>query len=118
MTCGRCGVSGLSMFVAHPRDRHSRESGNPVSSPLTPVHDASHWVPAFPGMTAKNAAQFAAKSARGLLVCAALLMAGSAFAQDAESLPGQAVLTRNPTVHTQTSTRTHQAPNPLVRHRP
>src|SRR3546814_17201819 len=85
MTCGRCGVSGLSMFVALPLDRHSRESGNPVSSPLTPVHDASHWVPAFAGMTAKNAAQFAAKSARGLLVCAALFMAGSAFAQDAES---------------------------------
>src|SRR3546814_1528645 len=98
-----------------PLDRHSRESGNPVSSPLTPVHDASHWVPAFAGMTAKNAAQFAAKSARGLLVCAALFMAGSAFAQDAESSPGQAVLIRNATVHTATSSGTLQDADVLVR---
>src|SRR3546814_1417331 len=86
-----------------------------MSSPLTPVHDPSHWVPAFAGMTAKNAAQFAAKSARGLLVCAALFMAGSAFAQDAESSPGQAVLIRNATVHTATSTGTLQDADVLVR---
>src|SRR3546814_6534674 len=66
-------------------------------------------------MTAKNAAQFAAKSARGLLVCAALFMAGSAFAQDAESSPGQAVLIRNATVHTATSSGTLQDADVLVR---
>src|SRR3546814_13605171 len=42
-------------------------------------------------------------------------MAGSAFAQDAESSPGQAVLIRNATVHTATSSGTLQGADVLVR---
>src|SRR3546814_11574862 len=42
-------------------------------------------------------------------------MAGSAFAQDAESSPGQAVLIRNATVHTATSSGTLQDADVLVR---
>ena len=105
----------LSFVTRHSLNRHSRESGNPASLPLTRVHDASHWVPAFAGMTAKRAAKSTAKSAQALLVGAALFMAGNAFAQNSTPSPVQSVLIRNATVHTATSSGTLQAADVLVR---
>ncbi|HEV8693141.1 MAG TPA: hypothetical protein VGQ93_02990, partial [Lysobacter sp.] len=60
----------MELLIAVSFARHSRESGNPVSSRLrfafafavaTAKSEQRHWIPAFAGMTGKNLAPCGAR---------------------------------------------------------